>query len=320
MNSDIFFIVGAQKCATSWLYYCLRDHPEIHLPSKKREDIYLGGDLHRKHGTDWYLRHVGEPKNGQEAGDASVDYLFDPRSPVAIEEIAREARIIAVLRDPVERAISAYYWNLRRGNFSNLDSSAGLKRCLETAMAEDSERVTYDPEAYAINTILRGVYDVQLSRYVETFGPERLFVVPMNKIETAAASILESVYGFLHVDSTYKPSGLHQKRRPKQNSYLPFLLQLERNAPNWHIFNNVIDVANQVACYVGLDRGRPSLSEDVRTALHDYYRDSARRTFEIVRNVPSSRNLWEGVTWLNIPFSDPQNQPEEKTGTSVKKY
>jgi len=315
-----FLLVGAQKCATSWLYYCLRDHPEIRLPSKKREGIYLGGDLHRKHGTDWYFQHVGEPKDGQRAGDVSVDYLFDPRSPEAVEDIAPEARIIMVLRDPVQRAISAYYWNLRRGNVSNLDLSAGLKRCLEAAMAEESERILYDPEAYAKNTILRGVYDVQLSRYVEAFGPERLFVVPMENIETAAPSILESVYGFLHVDPRYRPSGLHQKRRPKQNSYLPFLLRFERNAPDWHFFNNVIDVANQVACYVGLDRGRPSLSEDVRTALRDYYHDSVWRTFEIVRNVPSSRNLWEGVSWLNIPFSDPQNRPEEKTGTSAKKY
>jgi hypothetical protein len=312
-----FFLVGAQKCATSWLYYCLRDHPELHLPSKKQEDIYLGGDLHRKHGTDWYFQHIGEPKDGQRSGGVSVDYLFDPRSPETIKEIAPGAKIIAILRDPVERAISAYYWHLRRGNVSDLDLSAGLERCLETAMAEDSEGITYDSEAYAENMILRGVYDVQLLRYIEAFGSERLFVVPMENIETAGTSILGSLYRNLHVDPTYRPSMLHQKRRPKRNSYLPFLLQLERNAPEWHFFNKVINVANQVACYVGLDRGRPSLSEDVRTALRDYYRDSVRQTFEIVRSVPSSRNLWEGVFWLDIPFSDSQKPPEKKTGTSA---
>lgn len=315
-----FLFVGAQKCATSWLYYCLRDHPDLHLPSKKQEEIYLGGDLHRKHGTDWYFQHIGEPKNGQRAGDVSVDYLFDPRSPGAIEEIAPDVRIIAVLRDPVERAISAYCWNLRRGNISNQDLSAGLKRSLETAIAEDSKGTTYDSEEYAKNTILRGVYDAQLSRYTEAFGPKKLFVLPMKKIKTAATSVLESVYGFLHVDPTYRPSGLHRKRRPKQNSYLPFLLQLERSAPDWHFVNKVINVANQAACHVGVDRGRPPLSEDVRAALRDYYRDSVQRTFEIVRNVPSSRNFWEGVSWLNIPFSDPQNRPEENPGTSMKKY
>lgn len=310
-----FLLVGAQKSATSWLYYCLRDHPEIHLPSKKRENVYLGGDLHRKHGTDWYFQHVGEPSAGQRVGDVSVDYLFDPRASEAVEEIVPDARIIAMLRDPVERAISAYYWHLRRGNVSNLDLGVGLKRCLEAAKAEDSEKTTYKPEAYAKNVVLRGVYDVQLSRYIGAFGPGKLFVIPLGKIETAAISVLESVYGFLDVDSTYRPSNFHKKRRPKQNSYLPLLLRLERNAPDWHLVNNVINVANQIACYIGLDRGRPSLSDDVRVLLRDFYWDSAQRTFEIVRRVPCSRHLWKGVSWLNIPFSSsgPRDRPQEKS-------
>lgn len=311
-----FFLVGAQKSATSWLYYCLRDHPAIHIPSEKRENIYLGGDRHWKHGTDWYFQHVGEPIDGQRVGDVSVDYLFDPRSAETVEEIAPDARIVAVLRDPVERAISAYYWHLRRGNVSNLDLSAGLKSCQEAAIAGDSERFTYKSEAYAKNIILRGVYDVQLLRYIEAFGPGRLFVVPMEKIKTTAISVLELVYGFLDVDPTYTPSKLHRKRRPKQNSYLPFLLRCERNAPDWYVINKVLDVANQAACHFGLDRGRPALSEDVHLSLRDYYHDSVERTFEIVRRVPSSRKLWEGVSWLDIPYSssDPRDHPEDNIG------
>lgn len=303
-----FLVVGAQKCATSWLYYCLRDHPELHLPSNKREDVYLGGDLHQKYGTDWYIEHAGKPNDEQQVGDVSVNYLFDSRSPAAVKRHAPDAKIIALLRDPIDRAISAYYWNLRMGNVSDPDVSAGLKRCLDAAMVEDPAGATYDPEEYLKNVILRGVYDVQLARYVDAFGADNLFVVPKEKIGNAGSQVLSSLYSFLGVDAAHEPNQLYQKRRPKKNSYVPALLQLERNLPDWSVFDHLINVTNQAVCYLGLNPDRPALSKEVHAALRDYYRSSVRNTFEIIRGVSSSAHLWEGVSWLDVIFGNTRRE------------
>ena len=76
-----FLVIGAQKCATSWLYYCLKDHPELYLPAKKREIQYLGGRLFHEKGVDWYFSLFQGAHRNQKIGDVSVEYIFDQQSP-----------------------------------------------------------------------------------------------------------------------------------------------------------------------------------------------------------------------------------------------
>jgi hypothetical protein len=294
-----FLVVGAQKCATSWLYYCLRDHPAIHLPGHKRDDVYLGGDLHQKHGTDWYFNYVGEPTEEQEKGDVSVNYLFDPRSPEAIQNVVSDVKIVASLRDPIDRAISAYYWNMRKKNIPDVSVKVGIKQCLQSAMADRNVMDIHLSDEYKKNITLRGVYDAQIERYVDTFGVDSLFVMPKEKVEIDATQVLESLYRFLKVDAAYRPSQLHQEQRPKQNSYLPALLRFERKTPDWPLFNWLVDLANQAACRYGLGQGRPNLPDNLYSDLRDYYQDSVRRTFKIVQEIPSSAHLWTDVSWLD---------------------
>ncbi|MCS3668727.1 hypothetical protein GGP77_002978 [Salinibacter ruber] len=291
-----FLVIGAQKCATSWLYYCLQDHPEIHLPPKKREDFYIGGDLYQEYSANWFSNWIGNPKVGQTVGDISVDYLIDPRSPEAIEAYATDVRVIASLREPTARAVSAYYWNLRRGNVRELDVNRGMRRVLEHA-SEAYTASHYDSEAYYRNILQRGLYYAQVKRYIDRFGAERVLLVPFDEIRRNGLGVVRKLYRFVGVDDTFEPSRLSRTRRPKQNSYWPILLRMERDLPEVWFFNRLIDVANQFIGRLGLQKERPDLVPSLASSLRSVYSNSVQQLFELIEGSSTSRDLWTEVEW-----------------------
>jgi hypothetical protein len=291
-----FLVVGAQKCATSWLYYCLRDHPEVYLPEDKQEDVYLGGDLHREHGTDWYFQQVGG--DGHQIGDVSVDYLFDPQSPQAVHEAIPGTKIIASLRHPIDRAISSYYWNLRRGNVREMNLGDGMRRVLQKRHEAERPDLPYNPSNYYVNILARGLYDIQVRRYLEYFASDQLLLLPYNQIRQQGPKILDRIYEFVGVDSSFRPSMLNQTRRPKQNSYRSSLLQFERDTPNTPFWGRISNLAHQMICQLGLHREQPALPDDVETKLRNFFRSHIRDLFDLVQEIPASKDLWTDVSWL----------------------
>jgi len=264
----------------------------------------LGGDLHQEHGTDWYFRHVGEPNDGQRVGDVSVDYLFDPRSPKAVYEVMPDTKIIAVLRHPIDRAVSSYYWNLRRGNVREMDLGYGMRRILKTRQKAERPDLPYDPANHYVNVLARGLYDIHIRRYREYFSPSQFFLLPYSQIKQCGPDILECIYEFIGVDPSFRPSRLNQGRRPKQNSYWSFLLRFERDAPNTPFFGRIANLAHQMVYRLGLHRERPSLPDDVRSELWNFYHSHMQALIELVQEIPASRNLWANVSWLQDDTSE----------------
>ncbi len=295
-----FIIAGAQKCATSWIYYCLKDHPEIHLPSSKRESVYLGGAVHQKRGNVWSIKKKGISHTKKTHGDVSVNYLFDSRSPKETAKLFPGVKLIISLREPIERAVSAYYWNLRCGNVEDMDLGNGLRRVLAKASIAEDPDLPYDPTSYHINILARGLYDIQVKRYLDHFSRDQFLVLPFDRIKSQGDSILSHVYEFLGVDSSFRPSRLNRSLRPKRNSYLPFLLRFERNSPNTPFHRRVGNVAHQLADWLGLSRDRPSLPQNVEEELSRFYRPHVHDLFELLQDLPHSRELWDDVSWSRI--------------------
>ena len=286
MNASLDFImIGAQKCATSWVYYCLRDHPEICLPQKKREVEYIGGDRYQKRGTAWFKSLLDHCEANRVVGDVSVDYLIDPRSPKAVERHTSEVKLIVSLREPVDRAVSAYFWNLRRGSVQDLDVSVGLNRAVQ-AWLDAPGLDGYDPNACVRNLIARGMYAEQLRRYADRFGRRDLFVIFYDDLRKRPLDLLQKLYGFLDVDPAFKPVSL--SRQPKRNSYARPLLRFERSTPDWVLFNKLSDVANQMLCKFELGKERPGLAPEVARELYELYRSPNDDLRRFVAQLPES--------------------------------
>ncbi|HEY5220105.1 MAG TPA: sulfotransferase [Gemmatimonadaceae bacterium] len=267
-----FLVIGAQKCATSWLFYCLREHPQLCLPEKKREPDYIGGATFRARGADWYFNLVGNREPGQLAGAVSVEYLFDANAAPEVARLLPNAKLLAVLREPLDRAISAYYWLIRK----RLIEKAGLVPALEMGL-RDVERGTQSPFAELLQ---RGLYGEQLNRYLQHFPAEALLIAAYEDIANDPARSLSSVYAYLGVDSAFIPPSF--RRRPKANTYLSPLVALERLVPKSRMIAHASDFLNNAARRLGLGDVRPAIPATLHARLSDFFAEDLKSLHAIV--------------------------------------
>jgi hypothetical protein len=236
-----FLVIGTQKAATSWLYNCLADHPELYLPKRKKEVEYLGGPLHQKHGSDWYFSLMAGGAPGQLRGDVSIEYMFDPGSPNAIQKHVSRVKLIVSLRDPVERAVSAFYWGTRKGYLEATSLDEGLKRAMDAYLNNNQDALSGMRAKYA-EIIRRGLYAKQITRYRLHFPDSDFCILFYDSIRGSPNQVVEQVYSFLGVDSGFVPPKIN--RRPKQNSDHGLLIRLERMAPRTRLFAGILDRIN----------------------------------------------------------------------------
>lgn len=116
MTPTIDFVgIGASRCGTTWVHAMLKKHPDIHMGPETKESRFwydrtlfcLGRDLRYQKGVDWYLNHI-KARSDRKNGDISVHMLWDPVSSARLKKHFPDARLFAILRNPVEAAYSHY--------------------------------------------------------------------------------------------------------------------------------------------------------------------------------------------------------------------
>jgi hypothetical protein len=295
-NRIDFLVIGAQKCATSWLYYCLKEHPDLRLPDKKREIEYLGGDLYEARGAEWYFGLLGHSEAHQKRGAVSVEYLFDARSPAIVHQCASAVKLIVSLREPIDRAISAYYWVMRRGLIPNLPIGEGLARSVGEWGAPENQK-TETRRRYA-DIIQRGFYDIQLERYLHYFQPEQFLFLLYEDIQRAPREVIQEVYAFIGVDPDFVPNSINEK--PKQNLYLSPLIHMERLLKPLKGSAKLIDLSSQFLYKLGVWSRRPTLPNDLLKKLHLLYHPHNEQTQRIINQAPVRQRPFSGdilSTW-----------------------
>ncbi len=106
-----FMIIGAPKCGTTSLFEYLCGHPNVARPRRKEIHYF---DERFERGLAWYRRHFPLVEKPQITGEATTAYLFAKNTPARAAALVPDAKLIAVLRDPVRRVISHYWHNKRR--------------------------------------------------------------------------------------------------------------------------------------------------------------------------------------------------------------
>ncbi len=261
-----FLVVGAQKGATSWLFYCLRDHPQLCLPDKKRESDYIGGPTYRERGEAWYFGLFARWRPGQLAGAVSVDYMFDAAAADEVWRVAPNAKLIAMVREPVDRAVSAYYWLVRK----RLIPKIGILPALEQGL-RDSRSGTQSPFA---ELLTRGLYARQLGQYLQRFPAEHVLVGAYDDVVADAAAAISGIYRFLEVDPTFAPPS--RSTRPKANAFSDILVSLERLAPTSRILAHTSGFLHNAMRRLGVGGTRPQLPARLNTELREFFSDDLR--------------------------------------------
>jgi hypothetical protein len=197
-----FVVIGTQKGGTSFFYSLLTEHPSVRRAAAKELHFF---DNKFAEGVGWYRRcfSEGERVDGHRTitGEASPSYLFDPRVPERMARIVPEARLIALLRNPVDRAYSHYQMEVRRGKEG---------RSFEEATEEEmtSAEGEGNPVDVRYAYLTRGLYAEQLERFSSFANRDRLLVVKSENLFTRRLEVLERVSTFLglpHFESTLTP-------------------------------------------------------------------------------------------------------------------
>ena len=195
-----FVIIGAQRGGTTSLHAYLAAHPHISTPATK--ELHFLTDRHER-GRDWYLGQfpVRLPP-GILTGEATPYALFHPLAARRLHEIAPEARPIALLRNPVDRAYSHYRHERDRG-VETLDFAAALDAEEERLGGEEAKLAgdaTYVSAAHKHSSYMaRGDYAPQLRRWLEVFPREQILVVRSEDLYRRSTETLARIAEFLTI-------------------------------------------------------------------------------------------------------------------------
>lgn len=188
-----FIGIGAQKCASSWLYRVLEQHPEVGVSGEKEVDFF---SYRFDHGYRWYESKFSHCRGKKAIGEVSPSYFCEPAAPARVHRFLPSARILVSLRDPVERALSNHRHEVRVGHIDDGDLS------FDAGLANNPMYVE------------QGRYATHLKRWLEYFPPERILVVLMEDIGRDPRAVVRSVYEFLSIDPSYVPENLSRRDNP----------------------------------------------------------------------------------------------------------
>ncbi len=201
-----FFIVGAPKCGTTAMDRYLKQHPEIFVPEAK-ELHYFGRDLvlnrHRDTLEEYLARFEGGA-DARRAGEASVWYLWSRTAAREIKDFEPEARIIIMLRDPVEVMYSQHSQAIINGlgDEDILDFAEALAAEPDRAAGRRVPKVCTFADGLRYREIVR--FTGQVRRYFEVFGRERVHVILFDDFKADVAATYRELLTFLEVDPSFE--------------------------------------------------------------------------------------------------------------------
>lgn len=206
-----FIIIGAQRCGTTSLYFYLTKHPCI-VPAFTKEVHFF--DKNFVKGVAWYRAHFPSfsyrtyveqiRKQNLVTGEATPYYIFHPAAPKRISEVVPEVKLIALLRNPVDRAYSHYQYEVRRGR-ETLSFEDAIGREVERLSGE-RERILRDGSYYSFNHqrysyLSRGIYMDQLRTWIGLFPKEQMLILKSGDFYADPPTMLGRILEFLNLPS-----------------------------------------------------------------------------------------------------------------------
>lgn len=280
-----FLIIGAQKSGTTSLHKYLEAHPSITMPRSK-EAVFFTHDGRYAGGWDRFAADHYPESGGEETlwGKATPPYMADPVAPERIRATMPGTRVVALLRNPVDRAVSHYKMTVRRG-IERLPLEQAMERLLEPGAAEAARRLRADFDAEARSYLTWGEYGRILDGYDPYFRAGRGLVLFTEELAADPQAVFARVMEFLGLPADFQPANLgerYHKGGTRRRLPMPewvfrhgltravgrlFPRAVRRRVIYWMNYSNVVhDPEEELA-----------LSPAMRARLVEYFRDDVRR-------------------------------------------
>jgi hypothetical protein len=198
-----FFCIGAPKTASTWLADCLSENPSILIPSVKEPNFYVAKTGLIGIPNPAYLReprwyaslYEGDPERRR--GDFSVNLMHNiDTAPALLHRYHPEARLLVMLREPVERAHSQY-WYFRRRN-----PQIALPDFESALRSEEFQR--------------QALYAPQLEAWLARFNPSQVHYIFDFEIKRDGLGVVQRVARFVGADSSHVPAGINRRANPSR--------------------------------------------------------------------------------------------------------
>ena len=277
MRKPSFFILGAARCGTTWMYQQLAAHPQVNMSFPKEPPFF---ELEFHEGLHYYWTRYFASWRGQPCvGEANHRNIYLPYVPKRIAESVPEAKFIVCVRNPVDRAHSLWWWYYS-GGFETLGFGDALKESLsrieagQTFEGEQGARMwarrLVAPSLVDYRTYLDGGhYAEQIRRYLKLFDEDRMKILFLEDLGQDPQAVFSDVCSFLGIDTGVQvvdrqpinvALGL-MAMRARQNS--PSLSRWVRYSPGW---------TRRIGLrLLNLTGNRQKMSSDIRKDLITYY-------------------------------------------------
>lgn len=272
-----FICIGAMRCGTTSLWALLENQPGVFLPARK-ELHYFDGFLDGwASGLPWYHAHFADCPPGHICGESTPAYLYIEEACARMRDVVPAAKLIAILRDPVERAWSHYWYEVCAGR-ERLSFRAALDaepRRLARGTIEDRIFRSYFD---------RGLYADQLRRFADAFGRDALCVLTIDEVKRDPAAVLARV--LRHVGAPGAPVPKEEQGRHSNKGWHPrsrLVNMAHRRALSWArrrpgtLPARVIEKLGRAVAGVNRLSGTPTISDADRAWLRDRYAESDAR-------------------------------------------
>jgi hypothetical protein len=291
MTMPNFLIIGTAKSGTTSLDRYLNQHPEIYMSSQQepRFFIYDGEELDPQHPV--HTRTITDLEayqalfngvSGEKAiGEASPAYLVEPRAPERIQHYIPDAKMIAILRHPAERAYS-HFLHLIKNNYETChDFGLALQKIDKLRIGTWIVRRDY---------LLFGFYYSNIKRYIEKFSRRQIKIFLFDDLKSDPKTLLQNIFRFLEVDDTFTPDiSVHHAVSgiPKSRALHNFLTGSNSVKSLFKpFFRPVISKGLQKRFEYWLtirNLQKPPLSQEVRRYLIDIYRKDIINLQELIQ-------------------------------------
>lgn len=185
-----FFYIGTSKAGSTWIYNLLLHHPSIYVVPGKGLHFF---DNHYDRGLEWYLDHFKPSNDKAIVAEVSHGYLYSQLASQRIAQLNPDARLMVCLREPVDRAFSAYLHAVKNGYFDGSFEEALVKI---PALIE------------------RGRYATHLAPYIQTFGRDKIHIAIFDHLVRNSKEFGAQILSFLELDFVEVPETATQKMMP----------------------------------------------------------------------------------------------------------
>ena len=207
-----FLIIGAQKCATTALFEHLRGHPDIAMPLEKEVPFFTGQNCTQESWQAFADEQFGAGQQNKLWAKASPQYMSDPDVPARIKALMPDVKLVAILRDPIERTGSHFQMGRRRDTehreFAQAIEALLTEEALQSGRSLPVPEHTGGYESEADFYVAWSEYGRILTEFTASFDPKQILVLYTEDLENEPEATLDRLLEFIGLPTGFRPATL----------------------------------------------------------------------------------------------------------------